>query len=349
VIENLKTGQNSALAVYDGWPLAYDPFSPAGLHLLALLEAPLEGSRRLVLLPGASRLALPAGCETLLTPTGSTPVGRLAWEQVRLPQQAARHGAGELVLTRPTPPIASRVPCVYWPAGEEDATPGRRSIKEHLRLALAAGGKSALQQMVWPSDLPVPHAGTKIKIQPPGVCSLFYEDHPLEGEERPLPGSYILYCGPQDAHNLRLLLAGWSWAVPSLGDETVLLLPLLHLRQQATLEQMLEVNNLTSSVRSAQPHTLSGLAALYRQAAAVVHLGPALPWGDPVAQALAAGQALVALEEPLTAARCGPAAYLVPPENPRALGAALITLIVEENLNGQLRAAARKQVQKWGL
>ena len=64
---------------------------------------------------------------------------------------------------------------------------------------------------------------------------------------------------------------------------------------------------------------------------------------------LASGQALVAEDEPLTAARCGPAAYLVPPEDPRALGAALITLIVDENANGQLREAARNKVRDWKL
>ena len=346
MIAKLKTSPLSGLAVYDGWPLAYDPFSPAGLHLMALLAARPGGARRLVMLPGPSKLALPEGCEILVMPTDSSPTGRLAWEQVSLPRHAARQHAGELHLTRSTLPLVGRVPIKYWPAGEEDVPTGRRPLVERLRRSLAAGGMNQRQQMVWPADLPLPKTNLEIKIEPPAVHPLFFEEQSSMDEGEPVPASYILYTGPYDTHTLRLLLAGWSWAVPSLGDETVLLLP--H-SQQATLKQMLVENNLPSSVRSAQPHTLSGLAALYRQAAAVVHLGQVLPWGDPVAQALAAGQALVALEEPLTAARCGPAAYLVPPENPRALGAALITLIVEESLNGQLRAAARKQVQKWGL
>jgi glycosyltransferase involved in cell wall biosynthesis len=345
VIVNRKTSPDSALTVYDGWPLAYDPFSPAGLHLLALLDAPLEGERRLVLLPGPSRLALPAGSETLVTPTGSTPGGRLAWEQVRLPREAARHGASALVLTRSTPPAASRVPCIYWPTGEEHAPIGRRSLAERLRLALAAGGKSVLQQIMWPADLPVPQTRVKINIQPPRVHPLFHEYNPLQGEDEPVTTAYILYTGPYDALHLRLLLAGWSWAAPSLGDETQLIL--LHLGQEQ--QRLLVENNLTASVLMIQPATLVGLAALYRGAAAVVHLGPALPWGDPVAAALASGQALVALDEPLTAARCGAAAYLVPPADPRTLGAALLTLIVEEELNGQLREAARNKVQAWGL
>jgi glycosyltransferase involved in cell wall biosynthesis len=345
VTENQKADLKSALTVFDGWPLAYAPFSPAGLHLLTLLEAPPDGTRRLVLLPGPSKLVPPKSCEVMLYPTGSTPGGRLAWEQVRLPQQARRHGANKLVLTRPTPPVAGQVPCVYWPTGEEDLPNRQRSLAERLRLALAAGGQSELQQMMWPADLPLPQSNTPFKIQPPKSHPLFYENNPLEVSTEPLVPTYILYAGPYDAHNLRLLLAGWSWAAPSLGDETQLVL--LHLPQEQ--QRVLDENDLTASVRRVQPGTLAGLAALYRQAAAVVHLGPTVPWGDAVTASLASGQALVARDEPLTAARCGPAAFLVPPDNPRALGAAVLTLIVEEQLNGQLREAARKQVSDWGL
>ena len=345
VTENLKKDPDSTLTVFDGWPLAVDPFCPAGLHLLTLLETPPDGIRRLVLLPGPSRLALPTGIETQISPTINSAGGRLAWEQLRLPQQAVRRGANVLVLTRPTPPVASRIPSVYWPTGDEAVPGARKPLAERLRLALAAGGKSELGQMAWPADLPAPPTKTPIKTLPPGTHPLFYENSPLEGSAEPLPEAYILYAGPYDAHSLRLLLAGWSWAAPSLGDETQLIL--LHLPQEQ--QQLLEENNLTASIRRIQPGTLAGLAALYRQAAAVVHLGPTVPWGDPVTAALASGQALVALDEPLTAARCGPAAYLVPPDNPRALGAAILTLIVEEQLNGELREAARKQVSGWGL
>ncbi len=347
--ENPKTEPLSRLVVYDGWPLAFNPYHPAGLHLLTLLEAPSDGAQRLVLLPEQARLALPAGCEMLVVPTTNNPAGQLAWEQVRLPRQAARHGASELVLTRPTPPLAGRVASVYWPTGEEVDPARRQSMAGRLRLALAAGGQTGLGQIIWPADLPLPNTGVKINIRPPRVHPLFFETYPLSGENQPLPESFVLYCGPLDAHNLRLMLAGWSWVAPSLGDETQLLLLHLAPARQAEIKGLLAENNLTTSVRGAVPATLSELAGLYRRAAVVVHLGPALPWGDPVAAALAAGQALVAVDEPFTAARCGPAAYLVPPDNPRTLGAALLTLIVEENANGQLREAARKQAQGWGL
>ena len=349
MIDNPGTTLNFRLVAYDGWPLAFNPFSPAGLHLLTLLEAPPVGARRLVLLPEQARLALPAGCEALVVPTADTPAGRLAWEQVRLPRQAARHRASELVLTRPTPPLAGQVPCVYWPTGEEAASGGRQSMAVRLRQALAAGGQSALERMVWPRDLPLPNTRIKTSLQPPRVHPFFYENVPTGGEDQPLPESYILYSGSLDPRSLRLMLAGWSWAAPSLGEETQLLLLHLPAERQVEIERMLAENKVTASVRGAAPATLAGLARLYRQAIAVAHLGPALPWGDPVAAALASGQALVAVDEPLTAARCGPAAYLVPADDPRTLGAALLTLIVEENANGQLREAARKLVQGWGL
>ncbi len=94
--------------------------------------------------------------------------------------------------------------------------------------------------------------------------------------------------------------------------------------------------------------SLSDLAWLYRQSTAIVRLGGTQPWGDPAILALAAGRPLVALEEPYTIARVGPAAFLTPPGDPRLLGAALVTVVTDEAVAEALSSAARQQVLKWG-
>ncbi len=78
------------------------------------------------------------------------------------------------------------------------------------------------------------------------------------------------------------------------------------------------------------------IPALYRRASALFHPAPVTPWGGPVRHALASGAPVVALETGLSSAMVGPAAYLVPGEDDRAMGAALITVIVEDEVREQL-------------
>jgi glycosyltransferase involved in cell wall biosynthesis len=66
-----------------------------------------------------------------------------------------------------------------------------------------------------------------------------------------------------------------------------------------------------------------------------------------VRHALASGTPVAALETTLSSAMVGPAAYLVPGEDDRAMGAALITLLVEDEVREQLLKAAAGRVQNW--
>jgi glycosyltransferase involved in cell wall biosynthesis len=70
--------------------------------------------------------------------------------------------------------------------------------------------------------------------------------------------------------------------------------------------------------------------------------------------ALACGKPLVALETERTAALAGAAGYLVSPIEPyparcRALGAALITVVVEDSLADSLSQAAQRCATAWSF
>jgi glycosyltransferase involved in cell wall biosynthesis len=65
--------------------------------------------------------------------------------------------------------------------------------------------------------------------------------------------------------------------------------------------------------------------------------------------ALASGRPVVAADHPLADALVGPAAYLAPAGDSRALGAGLITVLVEEDLAGRLSQAARQRAASWRL
>ena len=69
--------------------------------------------------------------------------------------------------------------------------------------------------------------------------------------------------------------------------------------------------------------------------------------------ALACAKPVVAYESAWADAMVGPAAYLVPPgggaqAGSRALGAALITVVVEESVAEELSQAARLRSAQWG-
>lgn len=64
--------------------------------------------------------------------------------------------------------------------------------------------------------------------------------------------------------------------------------------------------------------------------------------------ALACGKPVVGAEGEIMNALVGPAAFLAPAGDARALGAALLTVIVEEEVAERLSKAAWERVSRWG-
>jgi hypothetical protein len=350
-----------SLLAFDGWALAYTPFSPAAIHLLTLLEDPSNPDNFLVFLPAPSIHSLPKRMNGFISaaihPTGS----RLMWEQFKLPQLAARSGAAELHLVTPTPALAARVPMTCSPTQWGSAPDRPASLPDRLRRSLAGGGMAGLRRLDWPADLPVPNTGIPIRVQPVRVHPLFLAAGPIlpqpsEFQSIHQPGlpdvdlaaaPFLLYAGPSDPNSLQLLLTGWSWASPALGENVHLVLPNLSGAEREPLTEQISGAVFAPTLVPVQTSTLAALAWLYRQAAAVIQLGPSCPWGDPAALALAAQRPLVALEEPFTADRVGPAAFLVPPDDPRLLGAALVSVTTDESAAEALVNAAHQRVLGW--
>lgn len=352
-----------ALLAFDGWPLAYAPFSPAAIHLLTLLEDQTQGDPSLVLLPAPSLHPLPEWVQGWVAYGAHPSRARLGWEQYRLPRQAAKLGASALHLVTPTPALVASIPLTcsptQWNTQRQVSTGG---IFERLRRSLAAGGMANLRRLDWPSDLPAPlPAGLPLQVQPPRVHPLFRAGGPLPAQpvetraiRRPgLPdldlaaAPFFLYAGPADPGCLRLLLAGWSWASPALGEDFWLVLPNLPASAQAALEEPAAGQAHLTRVVRLSTASLPGLAWLYRQSAAVVQLAPSRPWGDPASLVLAGGRPLIAFDDPWTAARAGPAAFLTPAGDARLLGAALVTVGSDEALAQALADAARQRSSNW--
>jgi glycosyltransferase involved in cell wall biosynthesis len=166
-----------------------------------------------------------------------------------------------------------------------------------------------------------------------------------------LPDAFVLYQGPEAPEDLYSLLEAWSWAAGSIGEGT----PLVILREGTdaglNLDEKLVDPELMKTVRVLSRPTsenpASWTAGIYKQAAAFFSAAEMLPWGDPMRNAMRCGLPVAAAETKWTGAAVGPAAYLAPKGDARALGAALLTLIVEEEAAEKMGEAAAARAEKW--
>ena len=343
--------------LFDGWPLRYAPASPPALHLFEILSALPAGVRPLLALPAAGgdepanpqaagengapygRLFCP-----VYRPVADTPTGQLRWQQRVLPELARRVGAGFIHTTGARPPLFSGAPVIISPAVDLSAAPTAKTFAGRLADALGRGGLRGSGAMLWPLDLPAPPAAGSLHRLPPYAHSAFHTPQtPLET----LPESYVLAPGALDDRALDLLSAAWSWAQNGLGEDWVLIACDLDDNSLERLRGLCQDAGVGGHIERVSPVTLEERAALFQQAGAVIALGTMLPWADTLLHALAGTRPLVAEESPLTDARAGPAAYLTAPGDARALGAALITVIVEEEVGEQLSHAARARAAAW--
>jgi glycosyltransferase involved in cell wall biosynthesis len=203
----------------------------------------------------------------------------------------------------------------------------------------------------WPQDLPLPAAKLPWRSLPP-LLHPFFQPAAAQpastGSSLPaLPDTYILYHGPLDPGSLATLAACWSWAAPPLGEYYPLVIYGVEPAGQAAVTRVFQQAGLVESVRLLPPAAPAELAQLYRGCSALLQPAPASPWGCPLRHALVCGRPVVAASSRWAEALAGPAAFLAPPGEARQLGAALISVIVEEELSERLSAAAQARAAGW--
>ncbi len=345
--------------LYDGWPLIYQPDSPEALHLLAILSCNLEGIQAHLALPAQPPAWLPAGSHTHVLPAADTPQDRLAWEQRTLPGLRESAGAALLHLTSPNPPLFGPAVNVVSPStfGADSPRGGFSSgggFPSRLRLAVSQGSMARIGGLFWPDDLPSPDWKGPLYRLPPTVLPGFQEasfspEDDRQADALDLPEAYVLYHGPSDERLLQQLLSAWSWVADPLGGAYPLLAIGLGEAGQEHLEVLATEYGLGETIRSLSRLPPNVLGVIYRRSAALFHPATEPPWGGPVRLALASGTPVISFENEQMSALVGPAAYLVKTGDVRALGAALITALVEEGVAGQLAQAGRQRVATWSL
>jgi hypothetical protein len=357
--------------LYDGWPLVYRPNSPAALHTLNLLARLPQEIDALLALPAPSPHPLPAQMRQCIEPTGSSSSAQLLWEQRRLPALAKGENVDLIHLTGDYPALFGPAINLTSPSGFELnrlfnlRARSPQSLVTRLRSALAHGGASRLRGVLWPNDLPAPGIQAPLLRLPALVHPAFFPNHNAASGVRTaqtgtglkrlasqdLPETYVLYHGPGDEGDMGLLFDAWTWAAGSIGEYY----PLLLLGQASAakrIQGMVMARGLAGTVQVLPNLDMESLISLYRRCSALFHPAPVSPWGSPGRLALASHKPVVSLENRFSDALFGPAAYLVPEQNQgapdaRALGAAILTVIVEPSLTETLVQEASRRAAAW--
>lgn len=336
--------------LYDGWCLRADPLGAEAVHLATLLRLAPRDVHSVVALPAALPLA---GVDTLIRPTPGTPAGRLAWEQFVLPALFRRARADRFHTTHSGIPLALAGRSVCSPAADTgfpwDSPPDQKPGGwARLRASLAAGAFNQIKAVLWPTDIPLPAGlGGSWAPAPPVDHPEFFSSHP-ESNDRDvsagLPGSYVLVHTRLSPPVFERILAAWSWAAPSTGAST----PLVIIGPgHAWMRNAAGQAHLGEHLHFIQPASIGSLASLYRSMTALLETEPAAPWGGSLRHALAAARPAAACAHPWNSAIAGPAAYLAPVNDARLLGAALLTLVVEDTVASQLSQAAQSRTAGW--
>ena len=351
--------------LYDGWDLAYQPNSPAALHLLTLLDAAVPGRQAVVFTPGDSFHVLPDHVTVVIEQTLNHPAARLAWEQRRLPAGAKVHNADLVHWLDGGPALFGSPGSIISPAGyvfggqmapRRNVTSG---MANRLRDAFGQGGLARARTLLWPEDLPAPKSGPPVlKLPPVGIlldgdkANMGVHTWAASQADWDMPETYVLYQGPTDRRSLNALLAVWSWAAEPIGAYDPLIIAGVDENKRLGLGAWIEAQGFGDTIHILPPLSMPLLASLFRGCSALLHPVEVSPWGGPLRLALSSGRPVVGLESPWSDAIVGPAAYLVPPDeegrlDSRALGAALVATIVEDSVAQALSQAAQVRVAAW--
>jgi glycosyltransferase involved in cell wall biosynthesis len=277
----------------------------------------------IALLPSAAIREAPAG----LAVRGVDSAG-LFFELGQAARLAASLGGDVLVNLDESAPWRSMVPvvvCAHSMGRIQSSRWGRA-----LRRASLAGASAVLLAEDVPDRPDLPHRQRVPPIVSPAFHSVSSEARP-DGTDRPFALAWA-----EDDTGWRRLLAAWTWVDASLGDSVTLVLLVPRATHVDLVRGEARRLGIDASVEARTPDDEQVLSDLYRRASAVLQAG-----GSSTAQvyrwALASGAPLAAESTPEAASIVGPAGYLVEPADTRALGAAALTLLVEESVHQRLR------------
>lgn len=330
----------------DGWQLIRDPLSPASFHLLEILEALQNDAELILALPDEKPAWLAEEVKVIELYRPHSAFGHFRWVQVDLPRLARQVQAKIIHSVQASAPLFASQALVYSPLGQrgrDEAKP--MTVWERFDEAFGSGGISRAT----PLDRTTFFLEDDFKLSDSGQGSnsegklSFSLPSPIETVSS-IP--YFLYQSRGDWNRLRFLLQVWAKTTAHLGEQASLAIICSNRAEQQQIEESSTAEFLQSLRLYAEippPQCLR----LLSEAVALIQLEDEPLWGGTARRAMLDGVPVVGFELASLAEVVGSAAYLVPVGAERTLSAALITLIVEEEVLNSLRHRARLQGQRW--
>jgi hypothetical protein len=332
---------------FDGWKLATDPEDPIAFRLYGWLRRFSEIAphhRYTLFYPRGLEVPCPGGVDVMGVESGLAPIDHLRWEQILLPRRVRQAGADVLCFGGPTGALASPIPsvAVIDAAGRSS----ERGLTARVRAALGTAGAHLADRALHADDLDDQRQeGRAGRPYSPFVDAAFRPKP--RNDDREVFRRYELQYGYALCHSplapsLPALLAGWSWAAPSVGALSPLVFLGLDSRRETIIEQTVGQFGVGDSVRSIHGVRFGDLPAIYRGAQVLLHPG-ASQSGMELRWAMAAGTPVAGYQGPAIERLMGSAGYLVPRSEARALGAACLTLLADEHAAESLSEAGLKR------
>jgi glycosyltransferase involved in cell wall biosynthesis len=292
-------------------------------------------------------------------------LGKVYFEQFSFPRACRAVRADLAHVPHWAPPLRSPVPIVVTvhdliPLRLPEYSPG---LLARLYTALVSAATSGAARVIADSAASRDDVVERLHVPPERVRAVLLAAGP---EYRPgktffpepalqkkygLPDGYVLYLGGFDPRkNVSGLLAAWTWATNAIGEAYPLVVAGELPRPGGLFEdvraQAAELN-VDDSVRFIGPVEEADKPALYRGAACFVYPSRFEGFGLPVLEAMACGTPVVTTAAGSLAEVAGDAAYLVPPDDARAIGAGIIATVVQESLADELRTKGLAQAAKF--
>ncbi len=331
-------------------------------HVLAALST-LAPDLRLTLVvpaPVSALEALPPTVDVLPVPLRfGGHVGKVWFEQRAFPRAVAALEANLAHVPYWGPPLSSPVPlvCTVLDVIALAVPAYRRGVRNRLYTSLvtaAARGATHLLTISQASKadmvrhLRVP--AERVSVTPLAADDAF---HPHLGQERDAEvraryglddvDDFVLYLGSYAAHkNVRLLLAAYAYVAQAEGADVPLVLAGHTPTRWGTarfpdLPAYVEELGLEEAVRWLGPVAEPDKPALYRLASVFAFPSRYEGFGLGPLEAMACGTPVVACDISAMPEVVGQAAYLVPPNDPRAMAGAILALLNEPEHAAYLR------------
>ena len=360
----------------NGWFLIHHPHTGSGQYLRALLEwlprvAP-EHEYHVVLPvasvpPALAATAAAQGWRAVAVKAGDSNLAKVWFEQVSFPRAAGRLKADVAHVPYWGPPLSSPAPLVVT---VHDLIPrllpeyrGGRAVQLYTALVSAATTGATL--VLTDSNASAHDITAQLQVPAERIRTVYLAagpqytpkgdwqvDDPIRRKYGLEDEGYVLYLGGFDRRkNVGGLLSAWTWASGSIGQGYPLViggqLPAPdspHYEDYPAKAAELEI---ADTVKFIGPVDEADKPALYRGALAFGYPSKYERFGRPPLEAMACGVPVVTTTGGSLPEVMGSAGYLIPADDTRTFGAALLTIVVEPSVHDDLRARGLAQAQQF--